>query len=310
MISMIKQEYSSAVNLNNSSATTTAETTASTQNLVQNQADFSVSVLMADGNVEILELDTYITGVLLREMPMEFELEALKAQAVVARTYTLRRYNTGGKHANAIVCTDSACCQGYSTREEYLARGEDESSIDKARRAVEETKGKVIMYNGQLAEATYFSCSGGMTEDAQAVWGAEIPYLTAVESPGEEDATHYTDTIVMSDSDFAKKLGINQNEISNDWIGEIDYTEGGGVNSIEISGKIYKGTDVRNLLSLRSTAFTITILGNSVSITTKGYGHRVGMSQYGADAMAVSGSDYKEIISHYYVGTELVDYAF
>lgn len=271
-------------------------------------AEFCLPVLMDDGSVEELELDAYLTSVVLQEMPATFETEALKAQAVVARTYTLRRLEGEGKHKNAVVCTKSSCCQGYLTPMDYLDQGGTQELLDKVFTAVMETSGQVIIYDGELIDATYFSCSGGETEDAKAVWGAEIPYLQSTESPGEEKAAHYVDTQKFSLEEFCRCLNIKLAGNPQNWIEKITYTEGGGVDTIFICGQEYKGTALRQKLGLRSTAFVITIVGSTVTITTKGYGHRVGMSQYGADAMAVQGKNYAEILTHYYQGVQLVVY--
>ena len=206
------------------------------------------------------------------------------------------------KHTVSVVCSDSACCQAYISPEEYLRVGGTESAVNKVRNAVLETEGQVLSYQNQLIEATYFSCSGGKTEDAAAVWGGDVPYLVSVESPGEERATHYLDTVQFSLTKFCSYLGLNQSYVQ---IGSISYTNGGGISKIQINGKTYSGTEIRQLLGLKSTAFVISPAGNTVTITTKGYGHRVGMSQYGADAMAVQGYQYSEILSHYDPGTEL-----
>lgn len=267
-----------------------------------------IDVLMDDGTVSNMDLEEYIASVVLREMPASFETEALKAQAVVARTYTLRRLHSGGKHENAAVCTDSACCQAYCTKDEYLSSGGTNELLNKVTGAVDATKGEVLVYNDELIEATYFSCSGGKTEDAQAVWGSDIPYLQSTESPGEEGATHYTDTVSFSTTQFAEQLGLKTKVPSYNWLGAIEYTQGGGIKEIQICGKGYKGTELRKMLGLRSTAFVITIVSDTVTITTKGYGHRVGMSQYGADAMAVNGKTYPEILLHYYKDAKLVQY--
>lgn len=284
------------------------ETTVSQTEQNQNQVDNKIAVLMDDGNIQNLELDQYIIGVVLREMPADFELEALKAQAVVARTYAMRRAQTGGKHAGAAVCTNSSCCQGYYAEEEYLIDGGTQAEVDTISQAVTATTGQVLVYNGSMIEATYFSCSGGMTEDALAVWGTDIPYLQATESPGEENAAHYTDTVYFTAQEFSQLLGVTLSGGWESWIESITYTSGGGVDCICICGNTYTGTQLRKLLGLRSTAFTLSVVGDIVTITTKGYGHRVGMSQYGADAMAVQGSTYAEILAHYYQGTELVEY--
>lgn len=271
--------------------------------------EVTVGVVMNDGSVAEMDLEEYILCVVLREMPASFETEALKAQAVVARTYTLRRVEKGGKHTGAAVCTDPACCQGFRTQEEYLLDGGKQELLDKVTQAVAATAGEVLVYEDALIEATYFSCSGGKTEDAKAVWGSDIPYLQSTQSPGEEGATYYTDTVTFTTSEFSQKLGLNTATAPSAWLGTVVYTEGGGVDEIQIAGKNFKGTTIRQKLGLRSTAFMITIVGDTVTITTKGYGHRVGMSQYGADAMAVQGSSYAEILAHYYTGTELVAYS-
>ena len=278
------------------------------ESTVAQPAAITFSVLDKTGVVRQLSEDEYLTAVVLCEMPAEFEQEALKAQAVVARTYALRRQICGGKHPTASVCMESSCCQGYKSTEEYLSEGGKMEDVDKIESAVKETKNMVLTYNGELIEATYFSCSGGYTEDAQAVWGADIPYLRATPSPGEEGALRYTDMVTFSTTEFAKKLGCDIPAGPVAWVENAVHTKGGGVESIRLCGKNFSGTTVRQLLGLRSTAFTITVLGDSVTITTKGFGHRVGMSQYGADAMAALGSDYKEILMHYYQDVQLQQY--
>lgn len=253
-----------------------------------------------------MTLSDYITGVVLAEMPAQFSEEALKAQAVAARTYTLKRMKSGDKHGGG-VCTDPGCCQAYCDEELFLGRGESLESFEKVKKAVNETVEQVLIYNGDYIEATYFSCSGGRTEDALAVWGSDIPYLQTVISPGEEFATHYTDTVKFTLDEFSCLLGITIPDKPEEMISNITYTTGGGVNSIKIGEEVFSGLQVRSLLELPSTSFYITALGNTVTVTTKGFGHRVGMSQYGAEAMATQGSSYQEILAHYYPGAELVN---
>lgn len=261
--------------------------------------------VLNNGVVENMDLETYVFHVVLAEMPATFEVDALKAQAVVARTYTMRRKQGTAKHETAVVCTDSTCCQAYKTATAYLANGGTQTELERVKKAVKDTKGEVLLYGGQLIEATYFSCSGGMTEDAKAVWGQDIPYLVSTKSPGEEGATHFVDTAYFTKKEFEKILGCDISGSPDVWLGDTTYTKGQGVDTIQIGGKAYKGTDIRKLLGLRSTAFVISAIGDTIVITTKGYGHRVGMSQYGADAMAVSGSNYRQILAHYYAGTTL-----
>lgn len=263
----------------------------------------TIQLIQEDGTTETLELEAYLVSVILREMPAKFETEALKAQAVVARTYALKRKG-GGKHSPADICTKSGCCQGYYSTEAYLADGGKQENIEKVERAVKETAGQVLVYQGQLIDATYFACSGGRTEAALAVWGADVPYLQSIESPGEENAKHYIDTVTMTKNDLIKALELPDGKTVS--IDHIQYTQGGGIDTISLNGKAVKGTTLRKQLDLNSTAVILTIVGDTVTITTKGNGHRVGMSQYGADAMAKNGATYDEILRHYYQQVELV----
>ncbi len=260
----------------------------------------------SDGTVIPMDMDSYLVGVVLAELPASFEDEAKMAQAVVARTFALKALRTGGKHEDGSVCTESSCCQAYTTLDGYYSDGGKAEAVQSAQNAVAATSGLVLTYEDELIEATYFSCSGGSTEDAVAVWGRDFPYLRATDSPGEEEAKHYTDTVSFTSGEFCDKLGTSLSGAPEDWFGMTTYTAGGGVATMQIGGKSYSGTDLRKLLGLRSTAFTVTAGADCVTITTRGYGHRVGMSQYGADAMAATGSGYAQILAHYYPGTTLV----
>lgn len=264
--------------------------------------EMAIAVLREDGSTVSIDLKQYLTGVLLKEIPVEFEPQAKMAQAVVARTYALRTVSKGSKHPPGAVCTKPSCCQGYISVEEHLERGGSLEAVVLAAQAVDATRGQVLTYDGKLIDATYFSCSGGRTEDALAVWGSDVPYLQSVESPGEEHAAHFTDTVSYTSKAFQDALGTQLEGTANSWFGPVTYTSGGGVETMYIGGKIYSGTSLRTLLGLRSTAFTVTATADSVVITTQGFGHRVGMSQYGADAMAAQGSSWQEILLHYYSG--------
>ena len=263
----------------------------------------TISVLIGE-QLTTMELDEYLTGVLLGEIPAEFHFEAKKAQAVVARTYTLRTVLFKDKHPGA-VCTDFSCCQGYCSPEAYIAAGGSEAEVSSAREAVQATEGMVLTYQGELIDATYFSCSGGLTEDAVAVWGADVPYLQSVSSPGEEQAAHYSDSVVFTPQQFQQALGRNLSGQPENWIGAVIYTQGGGVGTMYIGGQAYSGTQLRSLLGLRSTAFSVSVSQGLLTVTTKGFGHRVGMSQYGAEAMAQEGSGFRQILEHYYTGAKL-----
>lgn len=260
-----------------------------------------IRVLMEDGAVVPMELEEYLVGVVLGEMPADFEPEALKAQAVVARTYTLRMCRNTAKHPDADVCVRSDCCQSYRT-------GEEGAALDKIRDAVENTTGLVLTYHGDLIEATYFSSSGGRTEDAMAVWGSDVPYLQSTDSPEDGYSEQYLETVTLTVEEFESALEIPLDGPCETWLGEVTYTNGGGVDTMVIGDTAFKGTDLRKLLGLRSTAMVMTAVGDHITITTRGYGHRVGMSQYGAEAMAVDGATFQEILAHYYQGTTLEEF--
>lgn len=253
-----------------------------------------------EDHVEMVGFEDYISGVLLAEMPLDFEVEALKAQAVAIRTYTLR--NLGRKHTDADICTDASCCQAYINVGDYAGNVNNLQKLDKA---VLDTTDYVLTYHGNLIEATYFSCSGGKTEDAVAVWGTSVPYLMSVDSPGEENCKHYEKSITLSKSEFLKKMGLRHDLNLDTAAIYTTYTNGGGVATITIANDVFTGTQVRGLLNLSSTSFHFQVVDDTVIVTTRGNGHRVGMSQYGAEAMAVSGNTFEEILMHYYPGTQL-----
>ncbi len=264
-----------------------------------------IPVLTDKTSIRVLELENYVLGVVLAEMPAYFEEEALKAQAVVARTYALRRIAQGDRHPDGAVCASSGCCQAYISPEEYLEKRGSQADVNRIRQAVLETAGEIVCYAGSVAETTYFSCSGGKTEDALEVWGEGYPYLQSVSSPGEEEAFTYRVTKTLSANAFAQKLGRDLSGDPAEWLGKATYTRGGGIKTMDISGKTYTGAKLRQLLGLNSTSFTVTAKGDTIIIETAGKGHRVGMSQYGADAMAATGKKYLEILSYYYPGTEI-----
>ena len=269
----------------------------------------SIPVLTDTGSIRVMDLESYILGVVLAEMPASFEEETLKAQAVVARSYALRRMSLGDRHVGCAVCTEPSCCQAYISEEAYLETRGSRDDVEKIRRAVSATAGQVLTYAGQLAEATYFSCSGGRTEDALAVWGGNVPYLQAVDSPGEENAPAYEAAVYFTKERFAAALERNLSGSPGQWLGKVTYTDGGGVATMFIGGISYTGTDLRKRLGLNSTAFSMTADANGITVTTRGKGHRVGMSQYGAEAMAVNGSTFEEILTYYYPGTEIDNYS-
>ena len=266
---------------------------------------YEVCVLDHDGSTQKIELENYVTGVLLGEVSAEFNIEALKAQAVATRTYTLYSTDVLKKHSSGALCKDSHCCQAYCDQETYFDNGGTEQGLERIMAAVEETAGEVLRYGNDLICATYFACSGGQTEDAQEVWGVSYPYLKSVESQGEESSGFFSHNLTMTKSELQKKLGVQLKGEPSSWFGFVKYTVGGGVDLMRIGGKLYTGVELRNLLSLRSTVIIINATDNEIEIKTKGYGHRVGMSQHGANAMASRGDLYREILAHYYTNTRL-----
>ena len=187
---------------------------------------------------------------------------------------------------------------------------EYDAIYNKVRTAVEATDGQVLTYDDALIDAVYFSCSGGVTEDAVAVWGNEVPYLQSVESPGEEDAPPYEGVVSVERDVFRQTMeavGAVLPEDGGQWFGKAVRSSGGGVETVEIGGVSFTGTEVRSLFNLRSTRFSVTVGEETVDFYTRGYGHRVGLSQYGAAAMADGGSTWQEILQHYYTGVDIVD---
>ena len=199
-----------------------------------------------DGNMQ-MDMNDYLVGVVLAEMPADFESEALKAQAVAARTYTWKACLTGGKHGDGSVCTKSSCCQAYISESDYIERGGTKEGIEKVRSAVLSNSGYVLYFDGELIEATYFSCSGGTTESAVSVWGTDFPYLKSVPSPGEEPSSRYCDTVVFTPREFQNALGVILEGTPSSWFGDVTYTQGGGVDTVMIGDFCYTGTQLRTL---------------------------------------------------------------
>ncbi len=266
------------------------------------------------GEVEELDLDQYLLGVVSSEMPASFEIEALKAQAVVARTYTIYKITEEKKHDNADICDDSKCCQAWISKEDRFARWneeERETNWSKIEEAVNSTKGKIVTYEGKPINAFFHSNSGGTTDTATAVWGGtNYPYLQAVETSGEDAYTQYSSEVVLSKEEFTNKIKEYHSEFQIDFnlenqIEILSYTEGERVNEIRVGNLNLSGVEIRNIFKLKSARFEISIDGENVRFNVLGYGHGVGMSQTGADSMAKQGKNYEEIIKHFYIGVEI-----
>ena len=258
----------------------------------------------------VAEMDksAYLAGVVAAEMPAEFECEALKAQAVAARTYLISHIRSGKDeaHKGADICTDSTHCQAFVSEEDFKANRSAEL-WDKVSAAVKDTHGEIVTYKGQPISAVFFSTSPGLTENAENVWGKEVPYLKSVKSKGDELAPHYTSEEIISTDDFKR---IAEENIENvNWeeklFSDISRTKSGAIKTIKIGGAEIKGTQLRTFYKLRSTNAEISVSDNSVKFAVKGYGHNVGMSQYGANYMAAHGKSYKDILKHYYTGVKI-----
>jgi len=257
-----------------------------------------VTVYRSNGSIVKLELEEYLIGVVAAEMPASFNIEALKTQSILARTYALKANSSGKK------LTDTTSTQVYkdNTQLKKLWGNNYNTYYNKIKKAVSETEGLTVKYNGTYIEAIYHSTSNGWTEDSVNVWGNSYPYLTSVESSYDKNVSGFKKTVSFNYSEISNKLGI---DINKDSIIEYKKNDSNRVNFVSIDGNVFKGTEFRNKLNLRSTDFTIDLNDNSVSITTLGYVHGVGMSQYGANEMAKKGNNYKNIIYYYYKGISI-----
>lgn len=259
-----------------------------------------------------MTLEDYLIGVTAAEMPASYGLEALKAQAVAARTFTLKHMN--GKlrcKSGHTICTDHRCCQAYISVERMKRNwGDDfEKNYEKIREAVASTAGLAITSEGELVTALYHSSSGGMTESCEAVFAVSLPYLVSVESAGEESSPEYRSIVEFSKDEFIKKINAAfPDAMMSDPEKDVEVwqrTDSGRVSIIRLGGTVVSGQQVRNALSLKSTNMEIETSGDTVSISCLGFGHGVGMSQCGANAMAKEGADFEAILKHYYTGVEI-----
>lgn len=267
--------------------------------------------------IEEIQLDEYLYGVVSSEMPANYEAEALKAQAVVARTYTIYQIiNNNGKHENAEICDDSNCCQAWISKQDRLEKWEAEEAEENWNKivdAVDSTKGEIITYNGVPINAFFHANSGGITESSLNIWGeVDYPYLKSVETSGEEGYTQYKSEVILTKEELLNKLKTKYEDCSIDFSNQyciqiLEYTTSGRVKTIKFGNTEIAGTEARTLLELKSTNFTFKIDGENIIFSVIGYGHGVGMSQTGADALAKEGLKYVEIIKHFYTDVEIID---
>lgn len=254
-------------------------------------------------SIDTVPIEEYVVGVLAGEMPVEFELEALKAQAVAARSYVMRQMERNINNGYDVV--DSVTNQVYLD-EQYLMtvwKNSYTDNINKIKMAVLQTKGEYLSYDGKVADALFFSTSPGVTENSEEVFSSKEPYLRSVESKWDSISPSYTSQKTYTLNEFYSKLGLSYSSVLN--IKIISTTQTGRIQKISINGKEFTGSTVCSKLSLKSTFFEIKQDGNNVIINNKGYGHGVGMSQYGAQGMAKEGYKYDEILKHYYTDIEI-----
>ncbi len=292
-----------------------------TKHIEDNKIKDNIKVkITSTGEIKELTVNEYLKGVLPSEMPPEYGIEALKAQAVVARTYLYQKIASGG-HGNADICDSASHCQAYYSTDRILqiwekSKGWNKETRDihaqKVAEAVEHTENIAVTYNGSYIRAYFHACSGGKTENVANIWGKQnIPYLVSVESLGEEDYKNYTSKVKLNVSELQAKLNEEQSIKCNisvdrgDIVKILSYTDTGRVDKVEIGGVIYTAEKLRTLLGLRSTNFDVEYENGEVIFKVTGNGHGVGMSQVGANYYAEQGYTFDKIITHYYTGVDI-----
>lgn len=276
--------------------------------------------ITSENRIEEINIEDYICGVVSSEMPASFELEALKAQAIAARTYLASKRIKNCTKANGADICDSTHCQAYTSKAVRFELWSDDVRDEywsKISEAVNATKGQVLSYEGELVlYPQFFSTSSGRTENSVDLYWADIPYLKSVESEGEEISPKFTSEKILSIEDFISKFEqeyenytLNESNIENN-IEIVSRSEAGGVKEINVAGESIRGQDFRFLVGLNSSNFTYDISGGNIIFNCKGYGHGVGMSQWGANVMAKEGKTYNEILKHYYTGVEISNLKF
>ena len=275
--------------------------------------DWDVTLTIQDGDTtEQMTLERYLTGVVRGEMPASFEMEALRAQAAAERSYVYYQLAAGRKdaHPDADFCTDHTCCSAYLS--ETAARekwgGDFAPWNTRVEQAVSDTDGQVVLYNGRPILAVFHSSSAGRTAAAGDVWSGDLPYLVSVDSPeGEETVPNYYSTVTFTAAEAKEKLLAAHPELKlsgtpDRWFGAAAENGSGRVETVSVVGTDIEGTELRRIFGLRSACFTVAADSESVTFRVTGYGHGVGMSQYGANQLAREGKTWQEILEWYYTG--------
>lgn len=261
----------------------------------------NIKIKTTDNQIESLALEDYIVGVVAAEMPASFNEEALKAQAVAARTYATYKMQTSKQNYDVVTTVSN---QSYITIEEMKKKWQEEFNkyYNKIVEAVKATQGEVMLYNDEVIEAYYFAMSNGYTEDVKLVFNENKDYLQSVVSSYDKNIKNFSVTKDFTKEEICQKLNVSCDNLM---FTNINRSNTNRVNNITVNDKVFKGTDFRHKLGLRSTDFTIENNGDIISITTRGYGHGVGMSQYGANGMANDGYSYDEILKYFYKNINL-----
>lgn len=288
-------------------------------NIIKNislEGSDKITVFISKENkIKEMSVDDYLYGVISSEMSPTFDIEALKAQAIAARTFVLNKKKYNCKEANGAYICDTIHCQVYRDKDRVIESWSEDKKNEywgKIKEAVESTSGLVITYQDEIIKyPQFFSTSSGKTENCRDVFSSDVPYLVSKESTGEEISPSFKSTTEILITDFIDKINskypeakLTKSNIAND-INIVSRSEAGGVINIKLGGATVKGTEFRMLLGLKSTNFIYRFDGNKIVFDCVGYGHGVGMSQWGANVMAKNGSKYNEIIKYYYTGVDI-----
>lgn len=277
------------------------------------EIDSARTLRVLDGDtVTEMSFSDYLQGVLRAEMPASFQEDALRAQAVAARTYTYYKMQNGGNHGDtADICTDHSCCQAFLGKEKAAENwGKNAERYEaKIENAVSATDGQVMLYGGAPILAVFHSSSAGETWNSGEVWAQDLPYLQSVSSPEGEGVPNYYSTVELTEAEFREKFLAARPEAdlsgpASGWIRD-PVMDGVHVESVTIGGVSVSGPSVRSIFGLRSASFTAEAGDGKITFYVTGYGHGVGLSQYGANAMAEAGSTWREILEHYYTGVTI-----
>ena len=275
--------------------------------------DNSVEVtVLLEGRTTTLTLEDYLWGVVAAEMPANFHQQALNAQACAARSYTVYKLLHPTAAHEEDLCDNTGCCQAWMSREERLERwgGDGQALAEKITQAVADTDGMAVCWEGEVIQAVFHAASAAATRSAGSVWGSEVAYLQSVPSPEGEEVPNYYSVVTLSGAEFREKLP--ECDLSGDaseWIGPMEYDENGLSASVTIGGKHFSTGELRRRFSLRSACFTLEAGEDAVTFYVTGYGHGVGLSQYGANALAGEGKVWQEILRWYYSGADVENLA-